>query len=387
MARHRAILFLASLLFLGALVGQGLGGERDQEGPPLSSRSSSPDGAMALALWLHTLGYDVVQLEGPRSPPLSTVALLFILDPLRAFEREEGEALLEWVHRGGVLAYVPRLLPLSGAVPGLAEDEVLRKISLGVRPGGLVEGASAAAPFFTAPQASRFRVESRFHLEPVDDAWVPLVQERGRTLAAARSWGTGRIYVASSGALFSNSGLPQADNSALILNILARHPGVRSIAFEEEHHSLLRPPSLAEAMRSSPWGWAVGYAALATFAFLLWGGIRFGPPVVPERGSLRSSGEYVSALAGLLQRARATRWLQGQYAGLVRRRLARRFGARSDLSAPQLAQLVAERLRVDPTELSTHLAALDNAPLAPRALLGRVRALENLLTEPGERRS
>jgi hypothetical protein len=167
-----------------------------------------------------------------------------------------------------------------------------------------------------------------------------------------------------------------------VLNILARHPVSGSIAFDEYHHSPIAAPTLASVARNSPWGWALGYAALVGFAFILWGGRRFGPPAVPETPPPRSSGEYIGALAGLLQRARAVDWAQGRYAGLVRRRIARSLGVRADLPAVDLARIMAERRReVDAGATEELLSAIEGTRLSERGLLTRMRALEGILRQ------
>jgi hypothetical protein len=77
-------------------------------------------------------------------------------------------------------------------------------------------------------------------------------------------------------------------------------------------------------------------------------------------------------------------WVQQQYAGLLRRRLARLLGVRADLPGEDLARLLAERRPVDREELAGHLAALDGPPLGQRALLTHVRAVEQILRTSAE---
>jgi hypothetical protein len=209
---------------------------------------------------------------------------------------------------------------------------------------------------------------------------VPLLQGGDRVIAATRQLGNGRVYVTTSDALFANDGIATADNRAFILNALAHHPDRRATSFEEYHHTIIERPDLANTIRTTPWGWAATYFVLLSFLFLLWAGRRFGPPVIAERAIARSSGEYVVSFAGLLQKARASSWVQQQYAGLVRRRLARMLGVRADLPSSDLARLLAERRPIDQAALAGHLAALDGAPLGQRALLGEVRATEQILT-------
>ncbi|MBI4492987.1 MAG: DUF4350 domain-containing protein [Chloroflexi bacterium] len=379
--RHRAPLMLALLLLGGAVAAQSAAGcdQRSLGGRLLSSRDACPAGALALALWLDQLGYQVGRMEGLAASPDESTELLFVLRPTRRFDRAEARATLDWVRRGGVLVYVPSMLPGEGAAPGLPSDGLADELALALRFGPMVERVAPSFPFFSAPPGSRFVVQSSSGLELRDDTWLPLMGDGGRVLAAARLLGRGRVYAAASEALFTNQGLGEDDNATFLLNVLARHPTLRAVAFDERHHGIIEPPDLAGVVRSSPWGWALMYAAAVSFGFLVWGGRRFGPALVPERTPRRSSGEYVTAFAGLLQRARAADWAQAQYTHLLRRHLARTLGVRADLPAADLARRLAERWPIDSAGLAERLAALDRPRLGERGLLVHVRALEQML--------
>jgi len=134
-----------------------------------------------------------------------------------------------------------------------------------------------------------------------------------------------------------------------------------------------------DEMRARPWGWAVIYATLLTMLFLFWAGRRFGPAVVVPHEPARSSGEYVTAFAGLLQRARATQWAQGQLVQALRGRLSRSLGVRSDASPTDIAHRFGERYPGDSQQLAGSLAALGGGPLPERQLLTEVRRVEELL--------
>jgi hypothetical protein len=240
--------------------------------------------------------------------------------------------------------------------------------------------------FFTAPAASSFAVHDPTVLDLRDDAWVPLVRDAsaGGIIVATRQLGLGRVYVATTDALFSNAHLADADNAALVLNVLARLPPRADVVFDEYHHGEASAPDLARVALASPWGWAILYAALASFVFVLWAGRRFGPALVTPRAPGRSAADYVTAFAGLLQRQAAAGsdargWAQHRYARHVRQRLARAHGLRADLPPTDLARLLAERRPIDAGALARSLAALDGSNLTERALLARIRELEPIL--------
>jgi Domain of unknown function (DUF4350) len=376
---RRASPLLAGLLIVSAVVAQVVSERTTTEGPPLSSHDAGPGGALALARWLERLGYTVDRLEPGGPTEFAFGGILFVLEPARDFGRVEAGSLLSWVRRGGVLVYVPNirstLLQLSPAAPGNILNEELG-ISLVFGP--FVDETSGSFPFFTTPPASRFAVETREGLELRNDAWDPLISDEGRILAASRQLDAGRVYVAVSDALFANSGIGERDNPAFLLNILARHPDARTVLLEEAHHAELPEPGLMAEVRASPWGWALIYASMLTAGFLFWAGRRFGPPVVAVREPARSTGEYVTAFAGLLQRAQATAWTQSQLAQVFRRRLARSLGARSDAPAGELGALFGAR-HADGDTVGASLAALDGPALRERDLLTHVRTLEEKL--------
>jgi Domain of unknown function (DUF4350) len=392
--RNRAALFLGLLLVVGAVIAQ-VAAENNPPpgGPPLSSRDAGPGGTLALALWLQRLGYRVERAEGRQSSPGDGTGTLFVLEPSQRFQQVEARLTADWVRRGGTLVYAPSLLPVVTATGVSLDDGLGSELGIGPRFGRGPAGPTAtpatpALPFFVAPPASRFVVDDALALDFRDDAWVPLVHRGSGSSAdvvvATRALGRGRVVAAASPAFFANRGIGEGDNSALVLNVLARAPAATVVTFDEYHHGAVAGPDLLSAIRASPWGWALIYAALATFVFALWGGRRFGPAVVVPKGPGRSAGDYVGAVAGLLQRqpagpTRAIDWAQKNYAGHVRRELARAYTVSADLPAPELARLLAERRPVDPDDLTATLAALDRPGLGERGLLLRMRTLEPML--------
>lgn len=390
--RERALLFLFALLLLGAILAQIAGSNASQNGPLLSSDDTGPNGSLALALWLERLGYPVQRVSGARSTPDQSVRVLFVLDPSERFRPVESHALLDWVQQGGTLVYLPGVVPSIGPgriTPGdgLADEfgASLHFPPAIFRAGTAQTTAVPSFPFFTTPPVGSLQVLAIEGLELQGNAWVPLLVDRNapsQVIAATEQLGRGRVYATSSWSFFTNGSIDEGDNGVLVLNILARVPAGSVVAFDEYHHGDAIAPDLAGAARNAPWGWALAYAALLTFAFALWGGRHFGPPVIPEPAPGRSAADYVTAFAGLLQRqagASAIGWAQKRYDAHLRRRLARTYGLRADLPAADLARLVAERRRIDGTALARQLEALHGPPLGERALLKHLREIEEVL--------
>jgi Domain of unknown function (DUF4350) len=393
--RNRATIALVLLLVIGAIIAQ-VAADRDasQRGEAvLSSRDASPRGSLALALWLERLGYRVSQLAGAVSTPDDTIRYLFVLRPTTRLTQTEARAIVNWVRRGGTLVYVPSLIPTFGATGVDVGDGLGSELDVALQ---VASGASTATPrsaapvlpFFTSPAGSSFVVADTGALTLGADAWVPLLQVPtagpAQIVAAERRYGAGRAYAVASAGFFDNAHLANADNAALVLNLLARGAEERVVAFDEYHHGEIAATDLASVVRASPWGWAMIYATLVTLLFGLWSGRRFGPPLARESLPGRSAADYVTSFAGLLQRSPGSRgaavaWAQAQYARLVRRELARAHGIRADLPAGDLASRLAERRPIDPTALAEHLTALDGPPLGQRQLLAELRQLEPIL--------
>jgi hypothetical protein len=397
--RNHAMVALVLLLGFGAVVAQ-LGAERNEPangGPPLASRDAGPNGSLALALWLDRLGYRVTTLAGATSTPDDAIGDLFVLEPAEPFSASDARAVLDWVRRGGTLVYVPGPLAAVEASDFALGDQLgtALDVRLQVAPGpgsADVRPAVPSLPFFDAPRGTRFTASGPWILALGTDAWVPLLElpsgsSRGNTtpvVAAERRYGSGRAYAVSAPSFFDNTHLSEADNASLVLNILARGGANRVVAFDEYHHGEITAPDLAAAVRGSPWGWALIYGATLTFIFAVWSGRRFGPPLIRERQPGRSTADYVTAFAGLLQRnpgkgGTTITWAQGEYRRLVRRALARAHGVRADLPAGELARILAERRPIDAAELARGLGALDGPPLGERRLLAELRSLEAVL--------
>ncbi|HZT07035.1 MAG TPA: DUF4350 domain-containing protein [Chloroflexota bacterium] len=376
---HRAILVLAGFLLIGALVGQVVS-ERvsDREEPKLTSTDAQRDGALALALLVERLGYRVQRLDHSSDALDGSAGALFVLWPVRPFEEAETSGLVNWVESGGVLVYLPAPgLAATGIGQG-SQDALSRQLEIRLTPVPWTESARSTPGLM--PAESVFAVASSWALELGNDAWVPLLAEEGRVFGAARGLGTGRVYVASSDALFANQSIATDANATFAVHAVAQIPRSKSVVFEESHHAPSAAQNLTSAARTSPWGWAIGYTALMSFFFALWGGRRFGPPIAAVPSPARSSGEYVTALAGLLQRARATTWIQKRYAAQVRRRIAHLIGVRADLPSRALADLLAQRNPVDASRLAEDLEVLGSGALSEGALLDRAREIERMLS-------
>ncbi|MFN0070797.1 MAG: DUF4350 domain-containing protein [Chloroflexota bacterium] len=375
--RYRVITPLLVLLVLGAVAGFLLD-KRDDErrsGPALFSRDADSDGTLALALWLERMGYDVRRLEWTEAVPSEDLDLLFLLRPTRRLRSSEADDLLGWINAGGVLVYHPNRFSSSNTPPG-PTDGLTNALGLETRRVSTIARARVGLPLSTRPELSELGAGATLELELQDAAWVPLLLSEHRVLGATRPLGRGRVYAFTTPALFDNQRIAEPGNAEMILSILNQNMAVRRVAFDEYHHGLVRDPDLMTTVRSNPWGWSLLYAGLATLLFLVWGGRRFGPPLIPEPILGRSTGDYVSALAGLIQRARSVSWAQREYTRLLRRELSRLLGVRTDASLADLARVIEGRPGGASLGLVHRLRELEGSTVSERALLDRVRDSE-----------
>jgi hypothetical protein len=377
--RHRAFTPLVVLLLLGVMAGFVVQ-ERDDErrsGPSLFSRDSRPEGTLALAMWLERLGYGVTRVEWTEAVPDDDVDLLFLLRPTRRLQLDEPQDLVRWVNNGGTLVYHPNLFFTSTSSPspsdGLSE-------TLGLEPRRIARASrsSVGLPLITRPELTEVGSGATLELMLNHPAWVPLLLDGPHVVGASRALGRGRVYAFTTPALFENQRIAESGNRDVVLSILDRHPEARRVAFDEYHHGSVLDPDVMTAVRSNPWGWSLLYAVAATLLFLIWGGRRFGPAIVPDRLMGRSTGDYVSALAGLIQRSRSVAWAQRESARLSRRELNRLLSTRPDASIPEIAGALQGR-RGASAELADRIRELEGPTLSERALIDCVRDVEREL--------
>lgn len=378
--RYRVLLPLLALLIVGTMAGQ-IVAEREAQrtrGPSLYSREDQPHGALALALWLGRQSYDVRRVEWSVSVPSNDIQMYFVLAPTRRFTRSEAEQVVAWVSNGGVLIYHPSFV-FATDDGGSTTDGLSDLLGLDVNRTSTVPRAGVTLPVLLTDGVEEIEAGATRSLDPRDPAWLPLFVQDRKIVGAVRDLGQGQVIATTATSLFQNETIAHGSNRDIVLGALLRHPGVRVVAFDEYHHGLVQSPDIVSAVRTSPWGWALFYAGVMTFGCIVWGGRRFGPPIIPERQQGRSTADYVTAFAGLVQKARAVGWAQREYARLFRREVSRVLGTRADLSPTEIGNLIETRRRGEASTISRALTILEGRPISERALLDRMRETERAL--------
>jgi hypothetical protein len=293
---------LSGLMFLAVLLSarQDAGGEAL---PALTTHSSAPDGARALALWLEALGYPVHRIEGAsfrldpggRDASSRDARLLFVLSPQYSFNPSEVERVDNWVEAGGTLIL---------ATDRWFADPLLEHFDLDI--GFLddrVQEAEPAQPLLLDPPWTQARVQAEHYLVTARDDVVVHVTADGRPVLLSFAHGAGRVFVAATAFPFTNVGLRDKGNARLVHNLAVSAGVGAQVAFDEFHHGYQTARTLYTWLRSTAQGRSLIYAALVVFLYLLIGGRRFGRPLpLPRTTARRAPVEHIQALANLFRR-------------------------------------------------------------------------------------
>lgn len=378
--RRDVLILIGLFIALAAFIALGPGRSvSDSSAGTHSSHSSGRDGALALYRWLGSMGYEVERLQYRAFTPLPEADLLVVLSPRERISREEAEAVAAWVEAGGTLLVAEKRAGAFGAAAPLLEAFGL-ELTPAPDEAGLINIAPALQPALSAPPALRLRAQTAAVFRSERDDIAPLAGVEGGPVLIGLQAGEGYVYASSAAHPFSNTGLGEADNAALVLNILRRVPPGGRIVFDEVHHGFVSQPSLRALLLGTPWGWAILYTAATIAAYLALTGRRFGRAVpLKAEAQRRSSAEYLESMAGLLRRAGKLDYAQAHFHASLKRRLARAHGLNPRLEDAAFVESLAETnpaLARAAQEILARLAA----PIGSEAeLLRTVAAADELL--------
>jgi hypothetical protein len=290
--------------------------------PTGSSYSTQSDGTMALFAWLEAAGsHPAHAREATVDPATSTLIVLQPESTIEPLTRQEYDRVAE---RGGTLV--------------LAGDSVawlFYSRALGVMPEPIGPGTFQA----TSPDGLTLAWSGRFRLH-ADASQTLLTRADGNVVALRMPYKQGNLIVIASPEPLTNDGLRDSNQARFVFRQLVAPAAGQTVAFDELHHTFAPTPPGTTTMNSllfnTPPGRAVIYAVLLTFAFLVLGGRRLGPPLRERLAAEvpRTMYEHVQMLANLYRRA-------GQF-DLVRSSLTRhyvRLLARGRLGAKRIEEL------------------------------------------------
>jgi len=194
------------------------------------------------------------------------------------------------------------------------------------------------------PIGMRHPKELPEEVAPVWNGAATLYRDEHGPVVAYSAWGKGGFLLVSSPWLFSNDGLDEGDNLALVLNAVdafAPPPKGGVILFDEFHHGYGQQRTLWQ-VTPIPVRIGLVQAALALLLLLFGLSRRFAAPI-PLPGEERSRAEYLASMATLYQRARATPLVRQFLEENFRREVAADLALEPDASDEQLVRVASQR--------------------------------------------
>lgn len=370
MRPSRDLLIVATLFLLligftvaGALRGAELSSQQETF-IPYSTHSAQPNGTLALQKWLEAIGYQTARIENETFSVPNNARVLFVFPGRVAYEEYEAQTVLRWVERGNTLiAATPARLA--------GNDRFLRALRMQTQPVAYAERAALEQPLVALPGAADLTVKTSWALQTDRTDAVQFASAGGQPLIATWVQGRGRVIVVASAFPFSNDGLRNAPNAALVRALLpasGQHP---LVAFDEYHLGFTSgQASLQTLLYNTPWGWALLFAAAVVFAYLLINGQRFGRiEPLPIEIARRSPAEYVVSMAGLFRRAGKRQMVLNHYRQQLKRSLGRPYRINAALPDEAFVAELARYRDVDRGALLDTLRGLAQPRVSERTLI------------------
>jgi hypothetical protein len=377
---------LLVVIFLAYQAGAGQVRPELERAPVRSTYVTKPGGWKALYDTLRELGYPVERHRRRPDRELPN-GLLVIATPEQPLSVADWEALDAWVVRGNtaLLAIDNQLgeWPRKETAPSTAIVGWTDTTTTPVQP-GILAGQTLTTRTHLLLKGDRWRPEKSRPHRPL----APLMSDARGPVVAVSPHGRGRYLLCSSPWSFSNSGLLRTGNLETFLTLVSLGGSgggePTRVLFDEYHMGYGSGESLLDLITvASRWG----LLQLAVAALLLLGvnALRFGRPIpLPPGEGLRFRSEYLSSMAALFRRARAT--------GLVRRKLGEQFlrDLRQALHEPvttpsdRLLDLAVTRHGVDRAKLQEVLAlvtARTDERLPESRALDLARAMHQILQQ------
>ncbi len=357
-------------LIVTALVLGLVGSSGRSQSPIPSANNPGPKGVEIARVWLEEAGVPVTVGHAPLTElPQAVRALVLPAPATRPIEREEADAVRDFVESGGTVLYLVDREVMGGPLD----------TALGLRRGPTLPVTNALDGHEATLTLAEGVAKGARTLSVSTLRTVQLGEDvSGEALSEPKAlwrvyWGDGTVFVAAGADLLENARFHRADNARFLAAIVGGGP----VWFDEYHHQAAGPTPLGRSL------WAIAAQLGLVFLLVLFGvGRRLGPARPPLAVVHRSALEYVDAFAALTHRAKIDVELVED---VRRRRLAdwsRRFGLPPELSTQELAERLAPHLRcpaqtivqaLGQTELPALLTALD-ALEAPRPAPATARA-------------
>lgn len=322
------IWLLVFLIIMASLFNGGQQGNAISDIVPVrSSYSVRPGGVKALYDTLKAINYPVQRNTSELSAQIED-GVLFIIAPVSTISQQEWDALAQWVHRGNLLVYALNTMQPSELVdkdlqishstptlpsfltPGVSKVDIFGRYRVSNPEMQFIEASGTP---IKKVKGAKPRHISNAPLLPV----VPLYSDHEGPVVGYSRWGRGEIITLADGWLLSNQGINKGDNFRMVLNALQHRNPTRKlmVTFDEYHHGYGGQKGIMSLI-DIPAKIGLGVIAVAFLLLVFSESRRFGKPIPLLEGG-RQRGEYLSSMASLLKRGRATE--------LVRKELGQRF--------------------------------------------------------------
>ncbi len=307
---------------------------------PYLSTSTSPDGTLALKLWLQQLGYQSVDATSVTYQPPASANLIFILEPVVDISEEEWSLLDQWVESGGSLVLAgDDASQVSLAAIG---HYGFTKVFLG-QP---VTQLTLQTPLLKSPPLEApVPIKLDFALTTSRADFVTYLAVDGQPVLVSMNQGRGHVILSASPFPFSNLGLKNNVDAELVLNLIALSGKSGTFWFDEWHHGVQNVGRIIgpdQWLRATSVGHALLFVVGAIFVALWLQGRGFGRPVpLPREIQRRGPMEHVTAIANLNRKAGHRAAIMKQYHDQLKRRLGRRYRLNPSLPDPEYADSLA----------------------------------------------
>lgn len=366
------------LLFLVLLIGLAVVSaiQRSQDAPqdarqifPRSTHSAQDNGALALLMWLDSIGYRTHRIENEEFFVGDGTDALFIFNPITVFDDSQVNNIVQWVERGNTLIVAEEF--------SIGNERLLRRLqvrlnSLGTR----VTGATLEQPVQGGLHGAKVNLDTGHALALDRNDYVTYLSAENVPLLVSFPQGKGRVWFSSAPQLFDNGNLTEDANAALVMAMLSSVPRGGQVAFDEYHLDFMRSSaaearSIQQLLFNTPWGWAILYSLVIVFAYLFVNGKRFGRVIpLPKDVERRSPAEYVTSMANLYRRAGKRGLVAHHYHRQLKRLLGKPYRINADLSDEEFVEEL-ERYRdhLDREALLKTLRMLDQKNTDERSLV------------------
>ena len=334
-----------------------------------STHNVQPSGTQALQRWLQALGRQTVRIETATFTIPSDVQTLFVLRSESFDDSDDADTLIKWIERGNTV------IVLDTADYAIEPNALARALNLGEPKNfdTLVERASVEQPILGNLPSPLVHANHGLTLDRSD--YVEYLSANNSPLLVSFKLEKGTVWFCAAPYIFTNDGLRDESNAALVGALLSDAPSNSAVAFDEYHLGIRQNgsgrSSIQALLYSTPWGWAIVYALVVVLAFLVINGQRFGRvQPLPQTIMRRRPAEYVTSLAQLYRRAGKSSIVLHHYFQHLKRNLGRPYRINPNLPDAEFVDALARQDdRIDRDALTRTLNALQQTQIGESGLV------------------